>query len=70
MKTMMEQHWANWLDTPIPALRNMIPRKAVNDPEGRELLESLLMDFETRNQEQDNEFLNVDTAVLRRELRM
>ena len=45
----MNKHWASWPDTPVPALRGMTPRKAAKDPIGRELLESLLLDFESKN---------------------
>jgi hypothetical protein len=48
----------------------MTPCKAARHPEGRELLESLLMDFDLRNQEQDDKFLRVDTAKLRKKLGM
>ena len=68
MKEMMEKHWADWPDTSLPALRGMTPRKAANHPEGRELLESLLMEFDLRNQEQGDEFLRVDTTKLRKKL--
>ena len=68
MKEMMEKHWVDWPNSPLPALRGMTPRKAAKHPEGRELLESLLMEFDLRNQEQDDEFLRVDTAKLRKEL--
>ena len=70
VKEMMEKHWANWPDVPIPALRGMTPRQAAKDPLGRELLESLLMDFELKNRSQKDEFLKVDTVKLRRELGM
>jgi hypothetical protein len=68
MKEMMEKHWADWPDTSLPALRGMTPRKAAKHPEGRELLESLLMEFDLRNQDQDDESLWVDTAKLRKKL--
>jgi hypothetical protein len=48
----------------------MTPRKAAKHPEGRELLESLLMEFDLSNQEQDEKFLRVDTAKLRKRLRL
>lgn len=48
----------------------MTPRRAAKDSEGRELLESLLMDIELRNRTQKDEFLRVDTVMLRRELGM
>ena len=70
IKEMMEKHWADWPDTSLPSLRGMTPRKAAEHPEGRELLESLLMEFDLRNQEQDDEFLRVDTAKLRKKLGM
>ncbi|MFH0989662.1 MAG: SEC-C domain-containing protein [bacterium] len=68
MKQMMDQHWKSWLEEPIPALRGMTPRIAAKDPEGLELLGSLLMDFDLRNQSVEDEFLKVNTAMLRREL--
>lgn len=70
MKGIMERHWATWPDKSLPALRGMTPRRAAKDPEGRELLESLLMDIELRNRTQKDEFLRVDTVMLRRELGM
>jgi len=68
MKEMMEKHWADWPDTSLPALRGMTPRNAAKHPEGCELLESLLMEFDLRNQEQDDEFLRIDTVKLRKRL--
>jgi hypothetical protein len=68
MKEAIEKHWAAWPDTPLPALRGMTPRRAAKDPLGRELLESILMDFEQQNSSQKDEFLRVDTAKLRRDL--
>ncbi len=70
MKTMMDQHWAAWFDTPIPALRGMTPQAAAKDSIGRELLESLLMDFESKSRMEKDEFLKVDVEKLRKELRM
>jgi len=69
-RDMIEKHWSSWPDKPLPALRGMTPRQAVKYPEGRELLESILMDFELRNRSREDEFLRVDTATLRRELGM
>ena len=68
MKQMMDRHWAAWPDTPLPALRGMTPRLAANDPQGRELLESLLMEFDLQNPSKKDEFLRVDTAKLRLDL--
>ncbi len=66
----MEKHWASWPDTPVPALRGMTPRKAAKDPIGRELLESLLLDFESKNRHVPDAFNRVDTEKLRKELGM
>lgn len=68
MREMMEKHWREWPDIPLPGLRNMTPRNAATDPVGRELLESMLLDFEQRNNAQEDEFMRVDVARLRREL--
>ena len=68
MKNTMKKHWESWPDTPIPALRGMTPRQAARDKLGRELLESLLLEFEVRSARQDNEFNKVDVTELRRRL--
>ncbi len=68
LKDLMEKHWATWPDIAVPALRGMTPREAAKDPVGRELLEALLMDFESRNDLRGNETMRVDIAKLRREL--
>jgi hypothetical protein len=68
IKAMMEEHWKRWPDTSIPALRGMTPRQAAKDPIGRELLDSLLLDIETRNSTQDDALLRIDVTRLRREL--
>jgi hypothetical protein len=70
LKEMMDKHWATWPDTPIPALRGMTPRQAARDPRGRELLESLLLDFESRNRHAPGGIDRVDVAKLRKELGM
>jgi hypothetical protein len=70
MKQQMEEHWASWPDMPLTGLRGMTPREAVNDDIGRELLESVLLDFEVRNQSQRDELLRVDVEKLRRKLRL
>jgi hypothetical protein len=54
----------------LVALRGMTPRKAAKDPVGREFLESLLLDFESRNRHLLNRFEQVDVAKLRKELGM
>jgi hypothetical protein len=68
LRELMRKHWAEWPDTPLPALRGMTPRKAARDPLGRELLESVLLEFEAHNGARDDPSRFVDTQVLRREV--
>jgi hypothetical protein len=64
------QHWVTWFDLPVPALNNMTPREAAKTEEGRELLESLLLDYE-RHDDADNEnLMRPDIPKLRRKLGM
>ena len=70
VRQMMAKHWAEWPDIPIPALNGMTPRKAAKSPRGRELLESLLLDFEGRNMDEPDDMQRVDVAALRKELGM
>ena len=46
LEKMSEQHWREWLDTSIPALKDQTPREAVKTAIGRERLEALLWEFE------------------------
>jgi SEC-C motif len=63
-------HWETWLDLPVPALDNMTPRKAAEVPEGRELLESLLLSFENRDHHPPDDPFTPNVAELRRQLGM
>jgi len=64
------QHWVTWFDVPLPALNNMTPREAAKTEDGRELLESLLLDYE-RHDDADNEnLMRPDIPELRRKLGM
>jgi hypothetical protein len=49
-------------------LRGKTPRQAAKDPIGRELLESLFLDFDSRNSRLEDESQRVDVAKLRQEL--
>jgi len=64
------QHWVTWFDVPVPALNNMTPREAAKTEGARELLESLLLDYE-RHDDADNEnLMRPDIPELRRKLGM
>jgi len=73
MKSMLQElthkHWVAWLDTDIPALHHVTPRKAAKTKLGRERLEALFVDFHQKNQ---SGFLQcpVDLNFLRKELNM
>jgi Protein of unknown function (DUF2384) len=41
----------DWVHQKIPALRGRTPLQAVRDPDGREIVESLLLDWERRTEE-------------------
>jgi hypothetical protein len=70
-KKMMEEHWKNWFDQPIPALKGKTPRQAAKTKEGRERLEALLVEYETRDRRSAKEnLIGPDVAALRRELGM
>jgi hypothetical protein len=42
----MAAHWERWVDQPLPILGNRTPMDAVNDPDGREVVESLVIQAE------------------------
>ena len=50
LREMSENHWRDWLDTSIPALKDQTPREAVKTAIGRERLEALLWDLEGRSE--------------------
>ncbi|HJP92225.1 MAG TPA: SEC-C metal-binding domain-containing protein [Pyrinomonadaceae bacterium] len=64
------QHWVTWFDVPVPALNNMTPRKAAKTEEGRELLESLLLDYERHDDDSNENLMRPDVPELRRKLGM
>jgi len=64
------QHWIAWMDLPVPALNNMTPREAAKTEEGRDLLESLLLYYESHDDEPNENLMRPDLASLRRELGM
>ena len=69
MERMWREHWANWLDEELPALRGKTPRQAARDPRGREWLEALLLSFESSAADATGpNLLAPDVAALRREL--
>lgn len=49
LREMAEQHWAAWMDEPVPMLKDMTPRQAAGTSVGRERLEALLLEYDQRN---------------------
>lgn len=69
IQQMAKRHWDDWLDEELPALNNMTPKEAVHDKKGLELLEELLLFFETKsNNEGGNTLFNPDVKQLRKRL--
>ncbi len=46
LRDLMEKHWDGWIHEKIPALGGKTPLQAVKDPEGREMVEALLIEAE------------------------
>lgn len=63
VSAMMAAHWEHWVDQPIPILGNRTPMEAVKDPDGREIVESLVMQAERTGRSPN---LPTDEAVFRR----
>ena len=68
LKTMVQTHWENWFDEPIPALKNKTPRESATTKQGRERLEALLVEYAYRNLENSSNPFNADIQHLKKEL--
>ena len=60
---MMAAHWEHWVSQPLPILGNRTPMDAVKDPDGREIVESLVIQAERSGRSPD---LQTDEKVFRR----
>lgn len=67
LRKLTEASYEDWPDSPLPALGGQTPREALDDPEGREMVEALLTDFE-RADARRPEALRYDFSTLRRRL--
>jgi hypothetical protein len=70
MKQIAREHWESWFDLPIPALNDMTPHEAAKTEEGRDLLESLLLFYESHQEGPSANIMTPDIPALRRELGM
>ena len=50
LEEMAEQHWKEWLEKPIPALKDQSPREAAKTAAGRERLEALFWHYESQSE--------------------
>lgn len=60
---MLEQHYDNWINEKIPLLGDRTPIEAVKDRDGREIVESLILDIERRSKTTN---LPLDATTVRR----
>ena len=70
MREMAEKHWASWIYQKIPVLGDITPRQATKTKLGREKLEALLLDFESRSAFKSPDPFTPDVAKLRSMLKM
>jgi uncharacterized protein (DUF2384 family) len=63
LSAMMAAHWEHWVEQPLPILGNRTPMEAVKDPDGREIVESLVIQAERTGPSPN---LQTDEAVFRR----
>ncbi len=63
VELLAKKHWDNWYREPIPALGNLTPLQATKTEDGRELLESLLNDYERKSDPQQGPFRPDITAI-------
>jgi len=69
LETMLREHAEAWVDTEIPALGGRTPRQAIQDIDGRESVEGLLLEWERRNRDSRDPVLrSFDVGFVRRKL--
>ena len=65
MTQFLKDHYTKWIDTPLPALNGITPRKAMKTPKSRKQLTLLLRDMEAK---QSASNMNYDLSWLWEEL--
>jgi hypothetical protein len=67
----VQKHAESWVHEKIPILGGRTPMQAVNDPDGREIVESLLLEWERRaTQSNDVHDIHPDFSALRKALNL
>jgi len=67
MKDMFDNHYREWLDSPLPALDGKTPRQAIKTKGGRRQVDDILRVMEYSHQEGDMEY---DIAWVRKDLKL
>jgi len=70
VEEMNREHWNAWFDLPIPALNDLSPREASETEEGRDLLDSLLLEYERYQNDSPENIIKPDIAALRRKSKL
>jgi hypothetical protein len=68
VRQVANEHWSRWYDVPVPALNDLTPREAALTEEGRDLLESLLLEYQIKIDQDPTNQSAPDIAAMRREL--
>jgi hypothetical protein len=63
-----DAHWESWVHQQVPALGGRTPMEAVRDPDGREMVEALLAEFERSDQKRKSWQPRSNFASLRNRL--
>jgi hypothetical protein len=63
LSAMMAAHWEHWVERRLPILGNRTPMEAVRNPDGREIVESLVIQAERDGRSRN---LQTDEGVFRR----
>src|SRR2546426_1186900 len=69
-RELLQRQLEGWVDEKVPILGGRTPMQAVKDPDGREIVEALLNEFERRTDETSPGFIRPDFTVLRRRLNL
>lgn len=70
MREFMRQEMAAWVDKKLPVLGGRTPRQAVRDPDGREIVEGILLGWERKAERKTREILEPDVAAIRQLLHL
>lgn len=68
MQKQSDAHWEAWIHMKVPALGNRTPAEAVGDPDGREMVEALLTEFDRYDSKKRPGEPRVDIPGVRRRL--